>query len=274
MYGGQASGLFTRSMVDLSIKCTRYGIPMRFYSLFNESLIPRARNYIVDEFLRSEASHFIFIDSDIGFNADDVIAMMAIQISDPDKYNVVTAPYNKKTIAWEKVKLAVNSGKVDNPFDLPKYAGDFVLNQVEGKTNFRLDEPVQVQEAGTGFMMITRNTLETYSDTFPEYKYFPDHIRSDNFDGSREITAFFDCVIDPDSRRYLSEDYFFCRNITKIGMKVWMCPWMELIHVGSYNYSGTIAALGSLGESLTASEKSKTKNYTSSKNRKKRAFRP
>ena len=68
MYGGQCHGMFAKSMADLSAICAKYGIEMRAYYLFNESLITRARNYCVDEFMRSDFTHMMFIDSDIGFN--------------------------------------------------------------------------------------------------------------------------------------------------------------------------------------------------------------
>jgi len=68
MYGGQCAGMFARSIADLSALCTHYGIQVRFYFLFNESLITRARNYCADEFMRSGDTHMMFIDSDIGFN--------------------------------------------------------------------------------------------------------------------------------------------------------------------------------------------------------------
>ena len=50
MYGGQCHGMYTRSTNDLSALCMHYGIEVKFYYLFNESLITRARNYCCDEF--------------------------------------------------------------------------------------------------------------------------------------------------------------------------------------------------------------------------------
>jgi len=110
-------------------------------------------------------------------------------------------------------------------------------------------------------MLITRDALERYRDTYPELAYKPDHARTDNFDGSREIHAFFDCVIDPESKRYLSEDYFFCRMARKAGLSVWMCPWMKINHVGSYIFRGDMGSLGQLGVTATADAKSNRKSY-------------
>lgn len=261
MYGGQCDGLFCKSAIDLATLCTQHGIPIKFYYLFNESLIQRARNYVVDEFLRSDATHLMFIDADIGFRASDVLSLLAIQTSYPEQYDILTAPYPKKTIAWEKVKQAAQQGFGDNPFDLAKFAADYVFNPLPGIEEFRLDEPVGVSEAGTGFMLIPRSVFEKYEQAYPQYKYRPDHVRTANFDGSREIMAYFDCQIDPESKRYLSEDYFFCRNAGKIGIKTHMCPWIDLVHVGSYVYRGSLPAMASLGVTPTANERSNEKSY-------------
>jgi hypothetical protein len=261
MYGGNCSGLFAKSTTDLATLCAKYGIKVTFYYLFNESLVQRARNYIADEFLRSDYTHLMFIDSDIGFNANDVLSLLGIQISDPDKYNILTAPYPKKTIAWEKVQSAVKKNIVSTPFDLNTFAADFVFNPVKGVSSFRLDEPIEVAEAGTGFMLIPRKTFELYEKSYPELKYKPDHTRTANFDGSNEIMAYFDCAIDPTTRRYLSEDYFFCWNCRKIDLSVYMCPWVKLNHVGMYIFRGDMASLAKLGASPTSTKKSNPKHY-------------
>ena len=79
-FSGLCGGMFARSVADLAAVCTRYQIQLQIYFLFNESLITRARNYACDEFMRSGASHLLFIDADIGFDANDVIGMLALQI--------------------------------------------------------------------------------------------------------------------------------------------------------------------------------------------------
>lgn len=297
MYGGMNHGSYTRSMCDLTSICTRYGIEMRSYFLFNESLITRARNYCADEFLRSGYSHLMFIDSDIGFDPNDVIALLALQ-SDESDFDIISGPYPKKCITWEKIALAVNKGAADeNPNNLENFVGDFVFNPVvpDGQStyNIKLDRPAEVLEAGTGFMMIKRKTFETFEKAYPHLRYKPDHIRTEHFDGSRYITAYFETVIDRGvgleakamellsdlandkitdkeahtrakylikssskaSERYLSEDYMFCQYVRNMGGKVWMCPWMHLSHTGMYVFNGRLDSLASVGASATADPK-------------------
>jgi hypothetical protein len=171
MYGGQCGGMYTKSTADLASMAANYGMDVRFFYLFNESLITRARNYLVDEFLRSDCTHLMFIDADIGFDPNDVIALSVIAAEGTDK-EIVCAPYPKKCIAWEKIKRAVDRGFADkDPDNLEKYVGDYVFNPKEGSGSIALDEPVEVLEGGTGFMMIKRHVLEQMIAKHPELHY-------------------------------------------------------------------------------------------------------
>jgi hypothetical protein len=286
MYGGQCAGMYTRSVADLSAMCAKYSLPLQLYYLFNESLITRARNYCVDEFMRSDATHLMFIDSDIGFNPQDVLALLGL-MTDDSPYDIMGGPYPKKCISWEKIKQAVDKGVADeDPNNLEKYVGDYVFNPKDNTSSIPLGEPVEVREIGTGFMMVQRRAFEKYRDSYPYLSYKPDHVRTEHFDGSREIYAYFDCIIDRGfsyqtlhdllenvaagrqdlqeaakkiveneqsaSKRYLSEDYNFCYHAEKIGLRVWFCPWMKLQHVGSYIFGGSLIDLAEIGASATA----------------------
>jgi len=254
MYGGNCHGMYCKSTADLAKLGQHYGIDIKFFYLFNESLITRARNYCVDEFMRSDYTHLMFIDSDIGFDPNDVLTLAALM--DPeaeDSPEIMCGPYPKKTIAWEKIKTAVDKGMADeDPSKLENYVGDYVFNPAEGQTQIKLDEPVKVLEGGTGFMMITKSAFEKFAKAFPEYSYLPDHVRTKHFDGTREIHMYFQALIDERSKRYLSEDYMFCQWMRDIGVDTYMAPWMKLLHTGSYTFGGSLVDLATLGASATA----------------------
>ena len=253
MYGGMCCGMYTKSTADLATMSTQYQMDVRFFYLFNESLITRARNYLVDEFLRSPYTHLMFIDSDIHFNPNDVLSLAALA---DEEHAIIGGPYPKKCIAWEKVRNAVDAGLADeDPNKLEQFTGDFVFNPAAGTSEIKINEPAECLEVGTGFMMIRREVFEQFREAYPQFSYKPDHNRSENFDGSRYIHAFFDTVIDSKAfagdgasgtDRYLSEDYMFCQFSRKIGIKTWLCPWMEVGHVGSYVFNGTLGSLSNL----------------------------
>ncbi len=270
MYGGQCLGMYSKATLDLQGLCMQYGIDVRFSFLFNESLITRARNYLVDEFLRSGYTHMLFIDSDIHFDPQDILALIAL-----DK-DIIGAPYPKKSINWKNIATAMAKNPAINPGELDSLTGDYVFNPVPGTKQFKVTEPLEVMEIGTGFMLVKRQVFDKFKEAYPKLTYKPDHVGQANFDGSRYIHAYFDTVIDNGytfddvhslmikaangdnvqegfknlleiekkaTHRYLSEDYMFCQYARKIGIQIWMCPWMKLSHVGSYSFQGNMQSI-------------------------------
>ena len=239
MYGGMAHGLYIKASLDLQNVMSKYGIETKFSFLFNESLITRARNYLVDEFLRSGFTHLLFIDSDIHYQPQDIVALMAL-----DK-DVIGGPYPKKSINWGNVAQAARNHPDLDPKELEGLVGEYVFNVVKGTQQFQVTEPLEVLEIGTGHMMVKRQVFEKMQDSFPNIKYKPDHVGQANFDGSRYIHAYFDTVIDTKdsitgggTERYLSEDYMFCQMWRKIGGQIFLCPWMKTQHIGTYAFTG------------------------------------
>ena len=154
-YGGMMTMFTAKSLMGLTSLLTEKKIDFQFYGLANEALIPRARNYCVEEFLRSDATYLMFIDSDIIFKPEDVLKLL-----DDDK-NIIGAAYPRK----ER-----NGGHVGG----------------EGNGIQRVDY------LGTGFLMIKREVFEGLKDD--KIKYYPDH-QGTKFDGQHSIYAFFDCGI-------------------------------------------------------------------------------
>jgi hypothetical protein len=240
MYGGQCCGMYMKSCLDLQTIFQQYGIPSRFSFIFNESLITRARNYLVDEFLRTEFTHLLFLDADIHFNPQDIIAMLAL-----DK-DVIGAPYPKKAINWGNVALAARTHPELDPKELENVVGDYVFNVVKGTEKFQVSEPLEVMEIGTGYMLVKREVFPKFAEAYPQLRYRPDHVGQKNFDGTRYIHAYFDTVIDPQSERYLSEDYMFCQWYRAIGGHIWLCPWVQTQHVGTFAFTGNMAKIADL----------------------------
>jgi len=244
MYGGMNHGLYMKSCLDLQTTMMRYGIEIKFSFLFNESLITRARNYLVDEFLRTEYTHLLFIDSDINFNAQDVIALLAL-----DK-DVIGGPYPKKSMNWSNIAHAARNHPDLEPKELEQLVGEYVFNVVKGTKQFQVTEPLEVMEIGTGYMMVKRHVFDKMKVEYPTIRYKPDHVGQANFDGTRYIHAYFDTVIDTKesivgggSDRYLSEDYMFCQMWRKMGGQIYLCPWMKTQHIGSYAFTGNMPAV-------------------------------
>ena len=255
MYGGMCNGLYTKSLMDTTAVFMNNGIQSQIYYLFNESLITRARNYTVANFLKSDATHLMFIDSDISWRAMDLMYMAHIMATRED-IRLLCGLYPKKTIAWEKVLHVAKQGHQyieDNPSLLSKVAGDMVFNPLpeaypDGKAP--VFEPVKIKEGATGFMLIEREVFEDYAKAYPELEYTPDHIREGDFKQNETIHAFFDCIIN-EQNRYLSEDYMFSEYCRKIGIEIWALPMIELMHCGSYIFEGRMIDMAHHGVHAT-----------------------
>ena len=247
MYGGMAHGMYVKASLDLQAIMSKYGVETRFSFLFNESLITRARNYLVDEFLRSDCTHLLFIDPDVHYNPQDVVALLAL-----DK-DVIGGPYPKKAINWNNIALAARKHPDLAPQELENLVGDYVFNVVKGTQQFSVTEPLEVLEIGTGYMMVKREVFPILEEKYPQLRYKPDHVGQAHFDGSRYIHAYFDTVIDTldsatggGSERYLSEDYMFCQLWRKAGGSIFLCPWMKTQHIGTYPFTGNLAKIAEL----------------------------
>ena len=129
MYGGMSHGLYVKSCLDLQTIMMKYGIEVKFSFLFNESLITRARNYLVDEFLRSGFTHLLFIDSDIHYDPNDIMALMAL-----DK-DVIGGPYPKKSINWGNIADTARKHPDLNPKELDNLVGEKALNNFKYLTH-------------------------------------------------------------------------------------------------------------------------------------------
>lgn len=246
MYGGMCTGAYTQSCIDLAGMLKDLGVEYQVYYVFNASLITIGRNYIADAFLKSGCSHMMFIDSDIGFDPHNVLEMLALAEPDSDKH-VLCGPYARKAFNWANVKTAVERGFASpNPQNLNKYVGDILVNSLENRNQIPLDRPFKIKAAGTGFMMIQRQTLEIFEAAYPELKFISGYTGEHHVGAGQEMTAFFDTFIDPVSRRYLSEDIMFCEYCIEAGLDIWLCPWMRLEHVGGHVFESSLADLAAL----------------------------
>lgn len=284
MYTGQCCSDYAFAIAQLAALCTQLGIGLRYRFLAHEALITKARNIIVDEFLRGDEDALAFIDADIGFDARDVLHLLAMQMLDEarDAYDVIAAPYPLKQIAWSNVLAAAKSGVADRDAEaLARYASPVMVHPVGG-TTFPADAPVEVEKAGTGFMMIRRATFERFRARYPERCYGPGAVGSSE-GGGMTIHAFFETEIDtkhghvaeeiraflgsrPNATgadvlaflngdasmhayggKHVSEDYAFCQRVRAAGMKVWLCPWMQLTHSGSFTFASRLTDLSAIG---------------------------
>ena len=243
-YGGQLGEPYFRSMMRFSIMCNKYDIPYTISTLANESLITRGRNTLTSFFMEnSEATHLFFVDADIEFEPEDLLRMVAY-----DK-PVIVGAYPKKAINWESIIHAIRANTDETAKTIEGHSSnyvvnfDFLRNEKGAKTpQVQIsDNLIKLKDAGTGFMCIQKQVIQQLFDKHTDLKYVNDINVDQKFE--KHMYALFDTMIDPESRRYLSEDYTFCRRWQEMGGDVWLDPRTALNHIGHYTFRGNIRKL-------------------------------
>jgi hypothetical protein len=85
-------------------------------------------------------------------------------------------------------------------------------------------------------LLIKRQTIERMIAAYPESRYNKVHAYSNA--KAEDNYALFECMIDAETKSYISEDYGFCQKWRDIGGKIWLDTEGKLTHIGAYNFPG------------------------------------
>ena len=244
-YGGMLTEAYFRSMVRTLTFFNQHQIPIAFGTIANESLVTRARNVLVAYFLQSNYTRLLFIDADIEFQVEDVLKLIA------HNKEVCVGAYPKKGVNWQRIRDMVLNKKEEGMTDRDiaaagsDYAINFKFVNREMKQIAIENGVIKLHDGATGFMMIKREAIDKMIAAYPDLKYNNDLNTPPDLQDF--FYAFFDTMIDPKDRRYLSEDYTFSRRWQDIGGDIWLDPSISLNHFGSFNFQGNPAQIIQIG---------------------------
>lgn len=195
-YGGMVTAPHFRSCLKLSRVLDETGLSHDWNVGWNESLVHRARMEMARVFLETDHSHLMWIDADIEFEPEHVAKLWNLGAD-----------------------IAVGVYRMKKPGDLYAAWKDGAL--VTDLSKF--DGPTEVDFAGTGFMLIRRDVIETLTKKHGTYNGqhgpSPAIFMTPIHNGGLE-----------------SEDYHFCRIARESGFKVVMDPSVRLVHWGQFGY--------------------------------------
>ena len=177
-----------------------FGLAIKMH--VGECPIGRARNDLTQEFLDSDCTDMLFIDSDINFSYEQV------------------------------KKILFNNEDIIGGFYTKKQEGHVapVCNTLDTISTPREDGLVEVKFMGTGFLKISRKALEVMRQEKPELAYTCDRDGvTTKFDFWRMGVAH-DCVTG--MKRWLSEDWQFCQFAIECGFKIWADASILVQHSG------------------------------------------
>jgi hypothetical protein len=244
-YGGMLTEAYFRSMVRTLTFFNQHNIPIAFGTIANESLVTRARNVLVAYFLQSNYTRLLFIDADIEFQVEDVLKLIA------HNKEVCVGAYPKKGVNWQRIRDMVLSKGQEPMADgaIASAGSDYAINFKflnPGSKQIAIESGViKLHDGATGFMMIKREAIDKMIAAYPELKYNNDLNTPPDLQDF--FYAFFDTMIDPKDKRYLSEDYTFSRRWQDIGGDIWLDPTISLNHYGSFNFQGNPAQIIQIG---------------------------
>ena len=216
------------SLIKMMMTFKEMGIKMALYPITFDSLINRARNAAVAQFLSNpDNTHLLFIDADIEFSTEIILRMIR---ADKD---VIGVGYAQKWLNIHKMKQVFSdSNTPTNPIELCTNASIHLLPEEKG--------PIQeVEYCTTGCLLIKRHVLDKMVEKYPDRKYAND---VDAYMGSKpEMFYNLFCIeIHPESKRLESEDYAFCRLWREMGGKIHVIVDASLRHFGWFGYDNHI----------------------------------
>lgn len=231
-FGGQVSVLYAASLFRLQAGLRSYrDVTLNVLFKDSDALITRARASLVSQFLDDpSATHLLFIDADIGFEAEQVIRLIECGA------DVCAAVYPVKRLDWGRIRTTIETARPN-----PAAASlQYVFEVEDPATVVAKAGFIKVRYAGTGFLMIRRQALEKMCARYPQLRYKRDHsvdaaIASDN------RFALFECMIGEDGT-YLSEDFAFCKRWTDMGGEIWADLGSRLGHVGPMTFYGDLSS--------------------------------
>ena len=197
------------AMLNTKALAGSYGLSVAFYFKAGCSLLDKARNEIVHGFRKGLGTHLLCVDSDVVWNPKDAVKMVAQSVAHPEKILVGAYPTKNKDKAEFHYPITVN----------------------EDKTTSVEDGLIQVNTAAAGFMLLSKEHLDTMAEALPEESYYVDNFGE--FKGEDIPCLFESKVVD---HSYVGEDVLFCRRAADAGLKIWVDPSIRLQHVGEYPY--------------------------------------
>lgn len=223
-YQGMCHIKFMESMSALFIILKNENIDFHFFTITSESLISRARNICATQFLKSDSTHLMFIDTDIVFDPNDVLKMLKYDAS------VICGVYPFKTLSFSSLKE-----NIDHSSSLKSLIKNSALYCIDKKS---VENEVCIAKyAPTGFMMINKNVLLKIKQHYRDSIIYENDISG--YDVYADDNRFYDFFkVGIHEGIYLSEDYGFCQLVNDTDQKIYIDTSISLTHIGQFYYYG------------------------------------
>lgn len=216
-YMSQENANYGEAMIYTTRMLTQAGIDWELIRVNGDSYVDRAKNTIIANFLESDCTDLVMIDSDESWHP------LAISRLLQHPEDIVAGAYPFKN-SWGRF---AGNPLVEIKHGMPVYFGR------------ELSDGAVLLEAyniAGGFLRIKRDALVKYAQEYPNDVYMDEFAWPPR--RNRIYTAFFMCDI-KDFQRY-GEDAYFSRRMKEIGIKLYIDPNITISHHGMNTWSGNL----------------------------------
>ena len=216
-YMSQENANFGESMIHTTRMLTLAGIDWDLIRINGDSYVDRAKNTIVANFLETDGTDLIMIDSDESWSPVAISRLL----QHPE--DIVAGAYPFKN-NWGKF---AGNPKIE------------VTNGIAHHTGRELSDGSVLLEAynvAGGFLRIKRDALVKYAQAYPNDIYRDEFAWPTS--PNRIYTCYFICDI-KDFFRY-GEDAYFSRRMQEAGIKLWIDPNIHIAHHGMHTWTGNL----------------------------------
>jgi hypothetical protein len=168
-----------------------------------------ARAHVFAAFMRSDCTHLLTIDADMGWTVDAIIRLFCA------KKDFVAVAGPKKRYPLQFAANWTDDAGNPKPLEFDISTGT-----------------MEVGEVGSAFTLLTRRMATRMVEAYPDLEY-------DGVTGQPEWSLYCPFIR---ARRYYSEDFAFARRWQDLGGRVFICPDVPLKHTGKHTFHGAFAS--------------------------------
>ncbi|MGB0897262.1 MAG: hypothetical protein ACPGRW_08065 [Flavobacteriaceae bacterium] len=226
---------YTQALLKFQQDCFHRNILVSF-TLYKSSLVQQGRNLCVAEMMNADKdyTHLLFIDSDIDFNSSTIFTML-----EKDK-DIIASPYPMKFLDWGRIQKRATDLNIKDPNELAKLGYTFPI-KTENMSEIVVEDGVaEVTHAPTGCMLIKKSVIEKMIKQYPELEIKQPTLINGQEKDKPNFYNLFECLHEPDTKRYYGEDFGFCKRWTSMGGKVHLYCMDYMTHTGEYEYCGRL----------------------------------
>lgn len=241
---GSMSWGYTKSVLDIQRACSKFGLKFGWRVVWGNSILPLARNRIVQQFMATGYDFLVMLDGDIEVDAKDILAAVL------SGKQFVAIPCSKRAMNYDRLQQFTLAAGPDVPSHfLSSYfcPPNFIVGEdsTENLDQIARDlNLVRAQKVGTGCIVLHRSVFEKFQEAFPGRAYLEPDVEAKDPKKAAPIQTFeyFRYALDEEGF-FIGEDYMFCNDWRAAGGEIWLKVDAITRHYGVTNFTWDAAAL-------------------------------